>query len=94
MQRWAVFGLSLLAACSGGGGPLVLSGGPEFLPDGGAVISPPESGALGHQAFALVLNDVRAAKGIAVVMENSALNAAAVPMRRIWWTQLSGPYQP
>ena len=77
MQRWAVFGLSLLAACSGEGGPVVLSGGPEFLPDGGEVISTPESGPLGHQSFALLLNDVRAENGVAVVMENSALSAAA-----------------
>ena len=77
MQKWAVFGLSLLAACGSGGGPVVLSGGPEFLPDGGGVISIPESGPLGHQSFALLLNDVRAENGVAVVMENGALSVAA-----------------
>lgn len=78
MQRWAVFGLTLLTACSSGGGPVVLSGGPEFPTDGGGgVVSTPESGSLGHQSFALLINDVRAENGVAVVMENATLNTAA-----------------
>lgn len=77
MQRWAVFGLTCLTACSSGGGQVVLSGSPEFGSDGGGIISAPDSGDLGHQSFALLLNDVRAENGVAVVMENSVLNAAA-----------------
>jgi uncharacterized protein YkwD len=77
MQRWAVFGLTLLAACSGGGGQVVLSGGPEFPTDGGGIISTPDSGPLGHESFALLINDVRAENGVAIVMENTMLNAAA-----------------
>lgn len=78
MRRWAVFGLTLLAACSsGGGGPVVLSGGAEFPGAGGGVITVPDPGTLGHQSFALLLNDVRADNGVAVVMENAILNAVA-----------------
>ena len=78
MQRWAVFGLTFLTACSSGGGPVVLSGGPEFPADGGGIISTPESGALGHQSFALLIHDVRAENGVTIVMENSVLNTAAM----------------
>ena len=79
MQRWAVFGLTFLTACSSaGGGPVVLSGGPEFPTDGGGgIISMPETGPLGHQSFALLINDVRAENGVTIVMENATLNAAA-----------------
>lgn len=77
MQRWAVFGLTLLTACSSGGGQVVLSGGAEFPTDGGGIVSTPDSGALGHQSFALLINDVRAENGVAIVIENTALNAAA-----------------
>ena len=77
MQRWAVFGLTLLTACSSGGGQVVLSGGAEFPTDGGGIVSTPDSGALGHQSFALLINDERAENGVAIVIENTALNAAA-----------------
>lgn len=75
MQRWAVFGLTLLAACSGGGGQVVLSGGPEFPTDGDGIDSTAYSGPLGQQSFALLINDVRAANWVAIVMENATLNA-------------------
>jgi hypothetical protein len=78
MQRWAVFGLTfLLTACSSGG-QVVLSGGPEFPGDGGTgIINVPDSGPLGHESFALLLNDVRSSNGVTLVMENSVLNATA-----------------
>ena len=78
MQRWAVFSLTLLTACSSGGGQIVLSGGPEFpTGDRSVITSMPESGPVGHQSFALLINDIRAENGVAIVMENATLNAAA-----------------
>ena len=77
MQRWAVFGLTFLTACSSGAGPVVLSGGAEFPTNGGGIVTMPESEPLGHQSFALLINDVRAENGVAIVMENAMLNTAA-----------------
>lgn len=79
MRRWAVFGLTFLTACSSGsgGGQIVLSSGTEFPTEGGGVTSMPGTGPLGHQSFALLLNDARADNGVTLVMENATLNAAA-----------------
>ena len=77
MRRWGVLGLAFLTACGSGGGPVVLSGGAEFPGDRVEIVSVPDGLPLGHQSFALLINDVRAKNGMATVTENASLDAAA-----------------
>lgn len=79
MRRWTLFALPLLTACMGAGNPVVLSNG---MPDGGrepgsVTTPPPVGGPLGHDGFALLLNDERTGAGVVAVMEDSRLSLAA-----------------
>lgn len=77
MRNWPLLALPLLAACMGGAQPIVLSQGPDIGGGGGIVVPDPVTGALGHESFALLLNDTRAEGGIRVVAENGLLTLAA-----------------
>jgi hypothetical protein len=78
MRYAALAALAMLSACMGGDSAMVLSDPPDLNPGGGqgGAIDQPD-GPLGHAGFAILLNDERAAGGVAVVREHPLLNQAA-----------------
>jgi hypothetical protein len=76
MRHWAVFGLTMLTACMGGPASVEIGGSPPASLEGpGVALDDPQP--LGHAGFGLLLNDVRDANGVTLVMEDPLLNQAA-----------------
>lgn len=77
MRRSILFVVPFVTACMGGADPTVLSG--SFDPDDGPrdVITQPGEPVLGHERFAILLNDERVEGGVIAVEEDSRLSSAA-----------------
>lgn len=79
MHKVLLLALPLLAACSGGSGPQVLSESEinPSLPGGDLLSNPPDDSFVGDVSFSLLLNDERADGGVRAVVQNEILTEVA-----------------
>jgi hypothetical protein len=80
MRRCTLLALPLLAACSGGSGPQVLSESEinPSNPGGDILANPPDDSFVPDVSFSLLLNDERAEGGVRAVVQNEILTEVAL----------------